>query len=37
VHCDGPGLKTLVVRYLPQNRRFRLIGCTHVVLFRYRA
>ena len=37
VHCNGPGVKTLVVRYLPQNRRFRLVGCRHVVLFRYRA
>jgi hypothetical protein len=37
VYCDGPGLKTLVVRYLPQNRRYRLVGCSHVRLFRYRA
>ncbi len=37
VHCDGPGVKTLVVRYLPQNRHFRLVGCRHVVLVRYRA
>ena len=37
VHCDGPGVKTLVVRYLPENRRFRLVGCAHVVLVRYRA
>ncbi len=37
VHCNGPGVKTLVVRYLPQNRRFRLAGCRHVVLVRYRA
>ena len=27
----------LVVRYLPANRHFRLIGCAHVVLVRYRA
>ncbi len=37
VHCDGPGVKTLVVRYLPENRHFRLDGCSHVVLVRYRA
>jgi hypothetical protein len=37
VRCNGPGVKTLVVRYLPQNRRFRLVGCKHVVLVRYRA
>ena len=37
VHCDGSGLKTLVVRYLPENRHFRLLGCGHVVLVRYRA
>jgi Ca2+-binding RTX toxin-like protein len=37
VYCDGPGLKTLVVRYLPQNRHYRLVGCVHVRLFRYRA
>jgi hypothetical protein len=37
VHCDGPGVKTLVVRYLPQNRHFRLLDCKHTVLVRYRA
>jgi hypothetical protein len=37
VHCDGPGVKTLVVRYLPENRHFRLLGCRHLVLVRYRA
>jgi RTX calcium-binding nonapeptide repeat (4 copies) len=37
VHCNGPGLKTLVVRYLPENRHYRLVDCNHVVLFRYRA
>jgi len=37
VHCNGPGLKTLVVRYLAANRRFTLAGCKHVVLVRYRA
>jgi hypothetical protein len=37
VFCDGRGLKTLVVRYLPQNRHFRLVGCAHVAFVRYRA
>ena len=37
VYCDGPGLKTLVMRYLPQNRPWNLIGCSHKVIVRYRA
>jgi Ca2+-binding RTX toxin-like protein len=37
VFCDGPGLKTLVVRYLAANRRYRLVGCKHVKLVLYRA
>ncbi len=37
VYCDGPGRKTLVVRSLPANRRFRLVGCMHARLDRYRA
>ena len=37
VYCNGPGVKTLVVRYLPRNRHFRLVGCSHRVLVRYRA
>ncbi|HWG08759.1 MAG TPA: hypothetical protein VN672_07095 [Solirubrobacteraceae bacterium] len=37
VYCNGPGLKTLVVRYLPANRHFRLVGCGRRVLDRYRA
>ena len=32
VFCDGPGLKTFVMRYLPQNRRWRLVGCSHKTL-----
>lgn len=36
VHCNGPGLKTLVLPYLPQNRRYQLLGCEHVVVVRYR-
>ena len=37
VYCDGPGLKTLVMRYLPQNRPWKLVGCTHKVIVPYRA
>ncbi|HEX5309582.1 MAG TPA: hypothetical protein VFW38_10945 [Solirubrobacteraceae bacterium] len=37
VDCNGPGLKTLVMRYLPQNRPWKLVGCKHVVIVRYRA
>ncbi len=37
VFCNGPGLKTLVVRYLPANRRYKLVGCDHVKLSLYRA
>jgi RTX calcium-binding nonapeptide repeat (4 copies) len=37
VYCDGPGRKTLVMRFLPANRHFKLVGCTHIVIFPYRA
>ncbi len=37
VHCNGPGVKTFVMRYLPQNRPWTLLGCSHKVLVRYRA
>ena len=37
VFCDGGGLKTFVMRYLPQNRPWKLIGCSHKVIDRYRA
>jgi Ca2+-binding RTX toxin-like protein len=37
VFCNGGGLKTFVMRYLPQNRPWRLVGCSHKVLDRYRA
>jgi hypothetical protein len=37
VDCNGPGLKTLVMRYLPQNRPWKLEGCKHVRIVRYRA
>lgn len=37
VHCDGPGLKTFVMRYLPQNRPWKLLGCAHKVIDPYRA
>lgn len=37
VHCEGKGLKTLVMRYLPSNRPWKLEGCSHMKLVRYRA
>jgi hypothetical protein len=37
VFCDGKGVKTFVMRYLPQNRLWTLVGCSHKVLVRYRA
>jgi RTX calcium-binding nonapeptide repeat (4 copies) len=37
VICNGPGVKTFVMRYLPQNRPWTLVGCSHKVLVRYRA
>jgi RTX calcium-binding nonapeptide repeat (4 copies) len=37
VYCNGPGLKTFVMRYLPQNRPWTLVGCSHKALVRYRA
>jgi hypothetical protein len=37
VCCNGPGLKTLVMRYLPQNRHWNLVGCKHKVIVPYRA
>jgi RTX calcium-binding nonapeptide repeat (4 copies) len=37
VHCDGPGLKTLVMRKLPENRHWRLIGCRHLAIVPYAA
>jgi hypothetical protein len=37
VFCNGPGVKTFVMRYLPQNRLWTLVGCSHKVLVRYRA
>lgn len=37
IYCNGPGLKTLVMRYLPQNRPWRLVGCDHKVIVPYRA
>jgi len=36
VHCNGPGLKTFVMRYLPQNRHWNLMGCNHKVIDPYR-
>lgn len=37
VDCDGPGRKTLVMRYLPRNRPWTLVGCNDKVIVRYRA
>jgi RTX calcium-binding nonapeptide repeat (4 copies) len=37
VYCNGPGHKTLVMRYLPQNRPWRLVGCQDMTIVRYRA
>jgi hypothetical protein len=37
VYCNGSGLKTFVMRYLPQNRDWTLAGCSHKVIDRYRA
>jgi hypothetical protein len=37
VFCNGPGLKTLVMRFLPQNRPWKLIGCAHKVIMPYKA
>ena len=37
VHCDGPGLKTMVMRFLPANRHFKLVGCAHMAIQPYRA
>lgn len=37
VYCNGPGLKTFVMRYLPQNRTWTLVGCAHKAIVRYRA
>lgn len=37
VFCNGRGVKTFVMRYLPQNRPWTLVGCSHKVLVRYRA
>jgi Ca2+-binding RTX toxin-like protein len=37
VYCDGPGPKTMVMRFLAANRHFKLVGCTHKVIQPYRA
>ena len=37
IHCNGPGLKTLVMRALPQNRHWNLIGCNHTRISPYKA
>ena len=37
VHCNGSGLKTLVMRPLKRNRHWRLIGCRHIHIVTHRA
>ncbi len=37
VHCNGPGLKTLVMRLLKRKRHWRLVGCRHIHIVPYRA
>ncbi len=37
VTCNGPGLKTLVMRKLVANRHWALQGCTHTVIVPYAA
>jgi len=37
VECNGSGRKTLVMRYLPRNRHWHLVGCRDVVIRRYGA
>ncbi len=37
VFCNGPGVKTMVMRFLPANRHYKLVGCAHKVIVPYRA
>ena len=37
VYCNGTGLKILVMRYLPKNRHWHLIGCSHKRIDPYKA
>jgi hypothetical protein len=37
VHCNGSGLKTLVMRALAANRRWQLIGCNDKLIEPYKA
>jgi RTX calcium-binding nonapeptide repeat (4 copies) len=37
VYCNGPGHKTLVMRKLPSNRHYRLVGCTSKTIIPYAA
>jgi hypothetical protein len=37
VDCNGPGHKTLVMRKLPQNRHWHLVGCSKVTIVPYAA
>lgn len=37
IYCDGPGHKTFVMRKLPQNRHWKLVGCSHKTIVPYAA
>jgi hypothetical protein len=37
VHCNGRGVKVLVMRYLPSNRPWKLDGCSHKQIDAFRA
>jgi Ca2+-binding RTX toxin-like protein len=37
VHCNGPGLKKLVMRFLPSNRPWTLDGCSHKQIEAFKA
>jgi hypothetical protein len=37
VYCNGPGRKTLVMRYLPANRHYKLVGCKEATIVPYKA
>jgi Ca2+-binding RTX toxin-like protein len=37
VFCNGAGLKTMVMRFLPANRHYNLVGCSHMVIVTFRA
>lgn len=37
VYCNGPGRKIFVMRKLPKNRHYRLVGCTEKTIVPYAA